>query len=519
MGRKQGSHSFAGGALILAASNILCRFLGFVFKVPLANLIGAEGIGYYGFALQIFSMISAVSVSGLPIALSTTIAAAPLQERVHILSASRPIFRITGLAGTALLALGAGCISHLAGSEPSKMALLVLAPAVFLSAIESLYRGYFEGIAQMKAPALAQLLDALTKLFLGTAVAWYLYRAGRPMEQVASGAVLGITAGTAVSAAVLAISGSSAARGRGGRTAAGAIRRKLLRMACPLTLGALFLSVLNAADAMMIMKRLQHTGLTQSEAAAAYGAYTGIALTVYSLPTAVTSAICASVIPAVASAGDLNTQTARRRACRTLNHAFRLASVLVMFAAVLFAVMPDFLLQMLFSRRGDIATAVPLLRMLAPAAVLSATCSLSASALHAMGSMIVPVLAMAAGGVTKLVLNSCLIGQPAIRILGAPIGTTACFAVAAGVNLLAVCKKLHFCPPLLDGLLKPAGFAVLTVFLARKLTGSLRCFADPRVGTALALCMAGLLYVGLLLVGGVIKRDDWHLLKPLKQTK
>ena len=41
MGKKRGSHSYAGGALILAASNVVCRFLGFVFKVPLANLIGA----------------------------------------------------------------------------------------------------------------------------------------------------------------------------------------------------------------------------------------------------------------------------------------------------------------------------------------------------------------------------------------------------------------------------------------------------------------------------------------------
>lgn len=519
MGGKQGSHSYAGGALILAVSNILCRFLGFIFKVPLANLIGAEGIGYYGFALQVFSMISAISVSGLPVALSTTVASTQSKECFQILRASWPIFWITGGVGTILLTLGAGLISCLAGSEPSKMALLVLAPAVFLSALESAYRGYFEGTARMKAPAVAQLMDALTKLFIGTTLAWYLYRAGYPVEQVAAGAVSGITVGTAVSVVVLAISAKSSSRGDVTDSIDGSIRKKLLRMACPLTVGALFLSVINAADAMIIMKRLQYTGLSQSEATAAYGAYTGIALTVYGMPTAVTSAICASVIPAVASVGDLKTRKARQCACRALQNAFRLASILVMFAAALFVVMPDLLLQMLFSRRGDIASAIPLLRMLAPAAVLSAVCSLSAAALHAMGSMFVPVLAMAVGGLTKLILNTCLIGRTNIRILGAPIGTTACFAVAAGVNLLAVCKKLHFCPPLLDGMLKPAIFAVLTVFLARKLTGQLQFFSDARLGTALALSMAVLLYIGLLWIGGVIKRDDWNLLKPLKQME
>ena len=62
-GRNRIRNSYVGGALVLAVSNILCRFLGFVFKVPLANLIGAEGMGYYSFAFQIFNVVSTAAVS------------------------------------------------------------------------------------------------------------------------------------------------------------------------------------------------------------------------------------------------------------------------------------------------------------------------------------------------------------------------------------------------------------------------------------------------------------------------
>ena len=517
MGKKRGSHSYAGGALILAASNVVCRFLGFIFKVPLANLIGAEGMGYYGFALQIFGMASAVVVSGLPLALSTMVAAAKPAERPPMLRTALRLFWVAGGAGTLILLLGSGPISRLAGSPASQRAVLVLAPAVLLSALESAYRGYFEGAAYMRPPAIAQLSDAVTKLMLGTAAAWYLYRAGCPAESVAAGAVFGITAGTAVSAVILAVSARSVRKQNAMHVPV--IRKKLLRMACPLTLGALFLSLVSTADAMVIMNRLQYTGLSQSEAASAYGAYTGIALTIYGLPNAVTSAICASVIPAIASAGDLKTKNARQRANRTLRTAFRLASVLVIFAAALFAIMPDALLSMLFSRRGDVSIAVPLLRLLAPAAVMSAVCSLSAAALHAMGAMTIPVIAMAAGGTAKVVLNGVLIGNPLIRILGAPLGTVACFTIAAVINLTAICRRIHFRLSLPDCLIKPAVCAVPVIFLTRELTAFFQKPLGIRFGTALPLALSGVLYLALLFVMGVLKSEDLALIRPGGRSK
>ncbi len=519
MGKKRGSHSYAGGALILAASNVVCRFLGFVFKVPLANLIGAEGMGYYGFALQIFGMASAVVVSGLPLALSTMTAAAKPAERPSMLRTALRLFWVAGGAGTLILLLGSGPISRLAGSPASQKAVLVLAPAVLLSALESAYRGYFEGTASMRPPAIAQLSDAVTKLMLGTAAAWYLYRAGCPAEIVAAGAVFGITAGTAVSAGILAASARSVRKQNVRHTAVPVIRKRLLRMACPLTLGALFLSLVSTADAMVIMNRLQSTGLSQSESASAYGAYTGIALTIYGLPNAVTSAICASVIPAIASAGDLKTKNACQRANRTLRTAFRLASVLVIFSAALFAIMPDALLSMLFSRRGDVSTAVPLLRLLAPAAVMSAVCSLSAAALHAMGAMTIPVIALAAGGTAKVVLNGVLIGNPVIRILGAPLGTVACFTIAAVINLTAICRRIHFHLSLPDCLVKPAVCAVPVVFLTRQLTAFFQKPLGIRLGTALPLALSGVLYLALLFVMGVLKSEDWALIRPGVRSK
>ena len=517
-GRNRIRNSYVGGALVLAVSNILCRFLGFVFKVPLANLIGAEGMGYYSFAFQIFNVVSTAAVSGLPVALSRTVAASPENERLPILRSSLRLFCIAGGVGTAVLLLFAGGISELAGSAPSKLAVMALAPTTLFVAVESAYRGYFQGKADMTPPAVSQAADAVTKLVLGTAAAWYLYRAGYPAEVVAAGAILGVTVGTLVSAAVLVVSARGEYRRAGGKRGKPirlhGIKRRLLRLAFPLTVGALFLSMVNTVDAMVVMNRLQGTGLSQSEATGAYGAYTGIALTVYSLPSAITSAICASVIPAVASVGDFATADAksRQRAYKYLKTSFRLASVVVFLAAALFAVMPRELLSLLFSRSGDVAAAAPLLRILAPATVLSAFCSLSAAALHAMGMMTVPVVAMAAGGFVKLALNFWLIGNPEIRVMGAPVGTVACFAVAAVINFAYIARRTGFLPPVWDCMVKPAACAMLAAFTALSLYNAFIIPLGARLAGLLALCTAALLYFFLLVFTGVLKREDGKML-------
>ena len=41
------STQFVKGTLILAFANLLCRFLGFFYKIFLAQALGAEGMGIY----------------------------------------------------------------------------------------------------------------------------------------------------------------------------------------------------------------------------------------------------------------------------------------------------------------------------------------------------------------------------------------------------------------------------------------------------------------------------------------
>ena len=505
--QREKTNGYVSGALILAASNVICRFLGFVFRIPLANLIGAEGMGYYSFAHQILSVVAAAAFAGFAPALVQRIAAAPNADRLPILASARKLFTRTGMAATLILLVFGGLICRLAGSAESEIAVLVLAPTALLSAWEAAYRAYFQGCGNLRVPSAAQTADAFCKLLTGTAAAFWLHRQGYPPQIVAAGAILGVTLGTVVSAVILAC-GVRRPLPVPNALLAKQTRSALLKTAIPLTLGGMLLSATGSIDAAVILNRLRSLGLDSSAATQAYGAYTGIAQTVSGLPSAITSAVCASVIPAVA-ASRAHGQSGKVY----LQESFRRVGIVVWFAAAMFALLPGELLSLLFSRRNDVAIATPLLRLLAPATVLSAGCALLASALHAYGEMRVPIAAMFAGNLAKILCNAVLVGRSEFAICGAPIGTVICLVVATVVNGVTLAKRSGFLPPIWQAVCKPG----LCAFLAILVTVSWKNHCLPQVGgrltTVLCLISTTILYLLGLTISKTLKKDDLRFLK------
>ena len=47
-------------------SALIVKIMGAVFRIPLANMLGGTGMGYFSAAYGIFMPVYAVSVTGLP---------------------------------------------------------------------------------------------------------------------------------------------------------------------------------------------------------------------------------------------------------------------------------------------------------------------------------------------------------------------------------------------------------------------------------------------------------------------
>ena len=76
---KKKAASLGGGnvvaqAGILAAASILSRIIGLLYRAPLTAIIGDEGNGYYGTAINIYTIVLMVSSFGVPSAISKQMA-------------------------------------------------------------------------------------------------------------------------------------------------------------------------------------------------------------------------------------------------------------------------------------------------------------------------------------------------------------------------------------------------------------------------------------------------------------
>jgi len=66
--------SFINGALILMAAGLIVRVFGFVYRIYLSNLIGAEGMGLFQLISPVYSLIILTLTSGVSIAVSRMVA-------------------------------------------------------------------------------------------------------------------------------------------------------------------------------------------------------------------------------------------------------------------------------------------------------------------------------------------------------------------------------------------------------------------------------------------------------------
>ena len=67
---KKKSGSFIKQAAILAFASIMVRFLGFLYRIPMTNMIGNTGNAIYSAGYYIYTFLLILSSAGLPAAIS-----------------------------------------------------------------------------------------------------------------------------------------------------------------------------------------------------------------------------------------------------------------------------------------------------------------------------------------------------------------------------------------------------------------------------------------------------------------
>ena len=99
--------SLVKGAAVLAVAGIFVKVLGAVFRIPLANYIGTEGMANYSPAYYLYAFLLVIATAGLPVAISKMVsercAVGQFREAERVFKVSRSLMIALGVVGFCLL--------------------------------------------------------------------------------------------------------------------------------------------------------------------------------------------------------------------------------------------------------------------------------------------------------------------------------------------------------------------------------------------------------------------------------
>lgn len=163
-------NDFTSGIISLVISQILIKIFGVIYSIYITNKtgFGDEGNAIYMSGYQIYALLLTISSIGVPNAISKLISEKKIQKdiinRERIFKIALFLFSIIGSIGSFILFVFSGQISkNILEIKEASLSLMALAPAIFFVSINSVFKGYFNGINKIKITAKTQFVEQVLK--------------------------------------------------------------------------------------------------------------------------------------------------------------------------------------------------------------------------------------------------------------------------------------------------------------------------------------------------------------------
>lgn len=481
MDRVKGQN-YMHGAAILTVGVIVMKLLGFIYKIPLGNILGDEGYSMFLSAYNIYNVFFALATAGLPVALSRLVAEADANGRVKqeekTFRVAQRTFFVIGLVFALILFLFPDWLAATYLENPDAApGIRAMAPAILLVCLVSAYRGYCQGNGNMIPTTVDEVLEVLFKVISGLILASVAMNRGLGRPTASAGAILGVSIGSVVSLLYMVFykrrnyDRLSAPYSAGIHApndtpdddelvdSTGTIIKNILSIGVPIAFGACIMAILNSVDSKLCMNRLQSAaGFSYYEAKVLYGVY-GKAQTLFNLPAAFITPLTVAIVPAISGA---IAKRASSDAAKIGEDSMRISAVIGMPMGVGLTVLSEPIMNVLYPNSN--AAGPGLLAVMGLASFFVCVVLMENAILQASGKEKLTMITMVVGGLVKILVNWFLVAQRDINIYGAPIGTLVSYITMTVLNYVFMCAALDerprplkiFARPLISSLLMGA---------------------------------------------------------------
>ena len=481
---KNKKRMFTGAAVLLVGS-VVAKMLGALYRIPLTNILGAEGMGMYQLVFPVYALFMVLATAGIPTSLSRTVAEkrALGENTKKYFSVAMCALLVLGIAFGLLMGALSDVLAKRQGNADTRFGFLIIAPAITFVCVISGFRGYFQGQMYMLPTALSNVVEQVVKLAVGIGASYALAKRG--VIYAVCGALFGVTVSEIVTAAYMGttyffrskkekreqlvarvslqerdlqsgsendvLQGETRARGdknrdnvvarstkkaRFERVSRGELKG-MLRVALPIAAVAALMPLANFFDSIIIVNMLEAFGLKQSVATAQYGIISGPVNSLINMPVVAIMSLAVAVVPSVSASRatrDIDGVMLKSSLC------VRLAYLLGIAFAFYLAVFAKNVIGALYPALSEqnAVVAVNVLRITAANVVFLSVMQIYVSLLQAVDKTKYAVFGLIASIIVKIVLDVVLTRY--IGINGAAIASLALPVVAYFCTLVSYYK-------------------------------------------------------------------------------
>lgn len=556
-------------------SMAITKIIGALFKIPLANLLGGTGMGFFSSAYGLYSPVFALTAAAIPtVIMRITARSAAVGNKEHALAVRKYaliLFTIVGLIGTAAVAVFSRPFAErIACSPQSRVAIICIAPAIVICCIASVLRGYREGLSDVMPSAAASIAEAASRAVFGLGLSYAVvyYAKSRflngesvfgadvsTVEQAyeqslpyaAAGAILAVSISELCGLITLLISEKKYRGTEKLPPRCSYCRTKiciqLIKETIPIAASALVVNAISFVDLLTVTRTLAASAALHPEyydnvfsgiydkcggldglPNFMYGSYTGLAMSIFMLIPSFAGMAEKTAAPDIAAAWEKGDYETLKGKIVTQLRTCALIACPACFGA---AALADPIMTMLYrTRAAEVSVCLNSFIILCLGGLFMVLASSLFGIFQSIGKAHIPLILMSISVVIKLILNPILISIPILNISGSAVSNIAayCFMTVTGFAILnkSLPKKIRVSTivssPILCGM--SCGFAAYVVcsMVSKRISLPLTVIFSTISG--------GIVYVILLILTGgfrtigIIKRkNEKKIKKPLEKSK
>lgn len=509
------------GVMILMLSQLIIKITGLIYKIYLTNKqgFGDTGNAIFSAGFQVYTLLLAISSIGVPNAIaqltSSKLAVGDNKGAYRIFKVAISIFGVIGFVGSSILFLFADKIANTyLGIPEAELTIVALSPSVFMVAISSVLRGYFNGREKISVTANSQSIEQVIKTMITVVmVEIFSIISNENTVVMVSGAAIATTVSTFFSFIYLYsfylknkkdiwkdVVTSSFKEKESVRK----IIKNILYLSVPIAITALLSAASRTIDAFSIVNIISKY-MDAEEAKFQYGILTGKVEGLVVLPYSFNIAFATTLIPTISASqarGEMD------KAIKRIRFSI-LATILISLpcTAVLFSY------------------AEPILKLLFPNAYLGKMmlqiCSLNivfvaitqtiGGVLQGIKEVKKTVVAIGAGVIVKLILTPILLQIKALNINGAIIATIISNITTFSISVYYLRKYIKIRLNIIKFVIKPV-IATGMMLLVSWIVYNIEIFKISNINLIISLLMGILSYIISIILLRILSKEEIYML-------